>query len=142
MPRGLASGQEFPREGNECVGFREVRCQAEGDSYRSAALRIDTAHEVLAIHSAVWITDADLAHEEMEADIENPRLSAQSAVAFALVFVDRAGIDVTSRRVWSDSERVFQAVRDQGLGLWYRLKSAALRVCTFLRSGSDSDILC
>ena len=75
--------------------------------------------------AAVWITDADLAYEEMEADIENPRIPAQYAVAFALVFVDRAGIDVTSRRVWSDSERVFQAVRDQGLGLWYRLKSAA-----------------
>ena len=75
--------------------------------------------------AAVWITDADLAYEEMESDIGNRRIPAQYAVAFALVFVDRAGIDVTSRQVWGDSERVFQAVRDQGLALWYQLKSAA-----------------
>ena len=75
--------------------------------------------------AAVWITDADLAYEEMESDIQNPRIPAQYAVAFALVFVDRAGIDVTSRRVWGDSGRVFQAVRDRGLALWYQLKSTA-----------------
>jgi len=75
--------------------------------------------------AAVWIADADLAYEEMESDIEDPRIPAQYAVAFALVFVDRAGIDVTGRRVWGDSERLFQPLRDQGLALWYRLKSAA-----------------
>ena len=74
--------------------------------------------------AAVWIADADLEYEELAPDVEGPRISAQYAVAFALVFVDRAGIDVTSRRVWADSEKVFGPLRDRGLALWYRMKSA------------------
>ena len=49
--------------------------------------------------------------------------TSQYAAAFALVFVDRAGIDVTGRRVWADREAVFGRLRDQGLRIWYRLKT-------------------
>ena len=74
--------------------------------------------------AAVWIADSDLDYQTIAGDVEDPRMPAQYAVAFALVFVDRAGVDVTGRRVWRDSEQVFGVLQDQGLGLWYRNKSS------------------
>ncbi len=74
--------------------------------------------------AAVWIADSDLDYRTIAGDIEGSRMPPQYAVAFALVFVDRAGVDVTSRRIWNDSEQLFGGVRDNGLSLWYQLKSA------------------
>ncbi len=73
--------------------------------------------------AAVWITDSDLDYETIAGDVEGPRMPAQYAVAFALVFADRAGVDVKTRSIWKDSEQVFGVLRDRGLGLWYQLKS-------------------
>ena len=73
--------------------------------------------------AAVWIADGDVDYTEMAPHIAGPMLPAQYAAAFALVFVDRAGIDVTRRRVWADREQVFGRLRDQGLRIWYRLKT-------------------
>ena len=73
--------------------------------------------------AAVWIADGDASYPEMAPHIAGPMLPAQYAAAFALVFVDRAGIDVTRRRVWADREEVFGRLRDQGLRIWYRLKA-------------------
>ena len=74
--------------------------------------------------AAVWITDSNLDYETIAVDVEGPRMPAEYAVAFALVFADRAGVDVTARRIWEDSGQVFGVLRDQGLGLWYQLKRA------------------
>lgn len=73
--------------------------------------------------AAVWIADEDADYASMAPHIAGPRLPAQYAAAFALVFVDRAGIDVTRRRVWADRAEVFGRLRDQGLRIWYRLKT-------------------
>ncbi len=73
--------------------------------------------------AAVWIADGDADYGSMEEAIAGPRLPPQYAAAFALVFVDRAGIDVTGRRVWSDRGQIFERLRDQGLNFWYRLKT-------------------
>ncbi len=74
--------------------------------------------------AAVWIADADLDYGTIAGDIEDPRMPTQYVIAFALVFVDRAGVDVTSRRIWNDAEKVFGGIRDNGLSLWYQLASA------------------
>ena len=74
--------------------------------------------------AAVWIADGDADYASMESRIAGPRIPAQYAAAFALVFVDRAGIDVTARRVWNDREEIFGRLRDQGLRFWYQLKTA------------------
>ena len=74
--------------------------------------------------AAVWIADGDADYAALAPHAAGPLLPAQYAVAFALVFVDRAGIDVTRRRVWADREEVFGRLRDQGLRIWYRLKTA------------------
>ena len=73
--------------------------------------------------AAVWIADGDADYASMAPQIAGPMLPAQYAAAFALVFVDRAGVDVTRRRVWADREAVFGRLRDQGLRIWYRLKT-------------------
>ena len=74
--------------------------------------------------AAVWITDRDASYAELEPHIGGSRVPAQYAAAFALVFIDRAGIDVTRLRVWNDREQIFSRLRDQGLQVWYELKTA------------------
>jgi SAM-dependent methyltransferase len=76
--------------------------------------------------AAVWIADGDADYASMAQHIAGPMLPAQYAAAFALVFVDRTGIDVTGRRVWADREAVFGRLRDQGLRIWYQLKTGGL----------------
>ena len=77
--------------------------------------------------AAVWIAGEDEDYASMQSRIGGPRVPAQYAAAFALVFVDRAGIDVTGRRVWNDREEIFGGLRDQGLRLWYQLKTSGRR---------------
>ena len=73
--------------------------------------------------AAVWIADGDADYASMEPAIAGPRIPPQYAAAFALVFVDRAGIDVIARRIWADRAPIFERLRDQGLNLWYQLKT-------------------
>ncbi|MEE8129267.1 MAG: class I SAM-dependent methyltransferase [Vicinamibacterales bacterium] len=74
--------------------------------------------------AAVWIADADAGYRTLERGVEDPRVPPQYAVAFALVFCDLAGIDITDLQVWRDREAVFGVVRDQGLNAWYQVKTA------------------
>ena len=74
--------------------------------------------------AAVWIADGDLDYATLAPNVDAQRVPAQYAVAFALVFCDLAGIDVASRRVWSDHEQVFGMLRDRGLDAWYQIKTA------------------
>ena len=73
--------------------------------------------------AAVWIADADAGYPTLERGVEDPRIPPQYAVAFALVFCDLAGIDITGRAVWRDREAVFGVIRDQGLSAWYQVKT-------------------
>ena len=70
--------------------------------------------------AAVWITDADPSYRAIADEVGGHRMPAAYAVAFALVFVDRAGIDVTALRVWSDRAMIFRSVRDPNLSAWYQ----------------------
>ena len=74
--------------------------------------------------AAIWITDGDLRYDTMADDVADPRMPSQYALAFALVFVDRAGIEVTGRQVWQDRETIFGRLQDPGLNAWYQLKTA------------------
>ncbi len=73
--------------------------------------------------AAVWIADGDHDYATLAPDIAGPRMPAQYAAAFALVFLDEAGIDVRSRRVWQDRREVFEVLRDRGLNVWYQVKT-------------------
>ena len=77
--------------------------------------------------AAVWIADQDLRYAQMESEIGDARMPPEYAAAFALVFCDLAGVDVTSRRIWADRERIFGVLRDSGLNRWYEVKTAAAR---------------
>ncbi len=74
--------------------------------------------------AAVWIADGETDYATVAPDVDGPRVPAPYAVAFALVFCDEAGIDVTRLRVWDDREDVFGVLRDQGLRAWYQIKTA------------------
>ena len=74
--------------------------------------------------AAMWIAEANPSYDELAPQLEDPRIPPQYAVAFALVFLDLAGIDVTNRRLWDDRERVFGVLRDQGLSVWYQIKTS------------------
>ena len=77
--------------------------------------------------AAVWLADSDVDYRTVSGDIDNTPIPRQYAVAFALVFCDLAGIDVTARRIWIDREEVFGGLRDQGLVVWYQVKNASPR---------------
>ena len=72
--------------------------------------------------AAVWIADGDHDYGTLAPDIAGPRIPAQYAAAFALVFCDEADIDVRGRRIWEDRQEVFGMLRDRGLSAWYQLK--------------------
>ena len=73
--------------------------------------------------AALWIADADETYRDMESEIAGPRVPPSYATAFALVFVEQAGIDVTMRRVWDERQTIFRGLRDQGLNIWYQLQT-------------------
>ena len=73
--------------------------------------------------AAVWIADGDRDYATLAPDIAGPRIPAQYAAAFALVFLDEAGIDVRSRRIWQDRREIFGVLRDRGLNFWYQVKT-------------------
>ena len=73
--------------------------------------------------AAVWIADGDRDYATLAPDIAGPRIPAQYAAAFALVFLDEAGIDVRSRRIWQDRQEIFGVLRDRGLNFWYQVKT-------------------
>ena len=74
--------------------------------------------------AAVWIVDADYGYRAIVRRIDDGPVPERYAVAFALVFCDRAGIDVTARRVWKDRADIFDGLRDPGLSRWYQLRAA------------------
>ena len=77
--------------------------------------------------AAVWIADGDHDYATLAPDIAGPRIPAQYAAAFALVFLDEAGIDVRSRRIWRDRREIFEVLRDRGLSVWYQVKTMRSR---------------
>ena len=77
--------------------------------------------------AAVWIADGDHDYATLAPDIAGPRIPAQYAAAFALVFLGEAGIDVRNRRIWENRQEIFGVLRDRGLNVWYQLKTMRSR---------------
>ena len=74
--------------------------------------------------AAVWIVEADPRYDDIASAVADDRMPAPYAVAFALVYCDLAGIDVTETRIWEDREQVFGGLRDPGLTAWYQAKTS------------------
>lgn len=87
----------------------------------SPLLYIPRLHDVE--QAAVWIAAEDLRYDDIVSAIQDDRMPAQYAVAFALVYCDLAGIEVTTVSLWEDHERIFSRLRDPGLSAWYQMKT-------------------
>jgi predicted methyltransferase len=64
---------------------------------------------------AVWIVADDLGWEGLSAHAQASSVHAANAVALASAYVNRAGIDIKQKRVWSERERFVPAITDEGL---------------------------
>jgi hypothetical protein len=70
--------------------------------------------------TAVWIAEQDLSFEELAPLAGDEQIPAEYAIAFSLVFLDEAGLDVTARRVWEDHQEIFGVLRPiMGINVWY-----------------------
>ena len=123
--RPAGPGDGLRMEAPETLGvLEELMYVMQVGTYRvsnSPLLYIPRTHGIE--QAAVWIAEADPRYDDVAAALRDERMPAQYAVAFALVYCDLAGIDVRSRRIWADRERVFGPLRDQGLNVWYRIKT-------------------
>ena len=122
-PAGPGDGLRI--EAPEALGVLEALMYAmQVGTYRvsnSPLLYIPRTHGIE--QAAVWIAGADPRYDDIAPALQDDRMPTQYAVAFALVYCDLAGIDVRSRRIWADRERVFGPLRDQGLNVWYQIKT-------------------
>ena len=87
----------------------------------SPALYVPRLHAVE--QAAVWVAQEDATYDELFAAVDQQRMPGQYALAFALVYCDRAGIDITGTQMWRDRERIFGSLRDPGLTAWYQMKT-------------------
>ena len=125
--REAGSGDRFTIERSESLpALDDLMYVMQVGTYRvgdSPLFYIPRTHGVE--QAAAWIAEADPRYDDIATAVEDERMPPQYAVAFALVYCDLAGIDVTRTRMWEDRERVFGGLRDQGLTAWHQLKSAA-----------------
>lgn len=73
--------------------------------------------------AALWLADRDVGYQEIASRLDDRPFPRQYTVAFALVFCDLAGVDVRARQIWRDREEIFGGLRDQGLNVWYQVKT-------------------
>ena len=124
---GGTPGDDDPLEilqPNTAVQLEELMYQIQAGTYTvadSPRLYPPRTHGVE--QAAVWIVDANSNYQTIGPRVEDRRVPAQYAVAFALVFCDLAGIDVTDRRVWRDRRDIFRDLRDPGLNAWYQVRA-------------------
>lgn len=81
--------------------------------------------EPMSYRGALWL-EGDAGYGEMLPAIGTRRVPGPHAAAYALFYCDRAGIDVTERRIWKDAPAIFARVSDARLLRWYQRKNESL----------------
>lgn len=72
--------------------------------------------------TAVWIADENPSFDEIAPLVGDDQMSAAYVAAFALVFCDAAGIDITKTALWAERETLFDGLRYPPLTVWYEDK--------------------
>lgn len=69
--------------------------------------------------AALWIAVHDAGFDEVERHLGDSEVPAVYAAAFGLVYGDRAGLDVTSTRMWAARQAIFGRLQLADLEAWY-----------------------
>jgi predicted methyltransferase len=64
---------------------------------------------------ALWIVAADVGYEAIVPFMQSAPLPAPNGIALALAYVEYAGLEVTTTRVWAERERYLPALSDPSL---------------------------
>jgi len=64
---------------------------------------------------AVWIVTEDVGWESLRAHARTTGIHPANATAFAAAYVNAAGIDIKTKRVWAEREQFLPSVTDEGL---------------------------
>jgi SAM-dependent methyltransferase len=64
---------------------------------------------------AIWIVSADVGYDAVVPFLESATIPAGDGVALALAYIENAGIDVTTTRVWTERESYLPAITDPNL---------------------------
>jgi hypothetical protein len=64
---------------------------------------------------SLWIASADAGYDDLAALVAGAPIPPHNAVALAVAYVDSAGIDVRTTRVWSERERFVSQLTDPSL---------------------------
>lgn len=91
-------------------------------TYALDGLRYPPRTEIIE-QAAIWIADEDVSYGEMLEDIGGPRIPPAYVAAFALVFCDAAGIEVTTRRIWEDAQLIFEPLREAWMKDFYAVRA-------------------
>jgi len=71
---------------------------------------------------ALWIASEDAGYDDLVEYAGTGALPSEDAVALAIVYMDRAGIDVTRKRIWRERERFVPALNDAGLKQFFETR--------------------
>jgi len=70
--------------------------------------------------AAIWIALHDVSISDVETYLGDAEVASLYAAAFGLVYSERAGIDVTTTRMWKARQAIFGRLQLKQLDEWYR----------------------
>jgi hypothetical protein len=64
---------------------------------------------------ALWIASSDVEYDGLTSYLQGAPLPAANAIALSLAYVESAGMQVTTTRLWSERARYLPAISDPSL---------------------------
>jgi predicted methyltransferase len=65
--------------------------------------------------ATLWIAASDIGYDELVANLQAPSLPTQNAIVLALAYLESAGMDPRTTRIWAERDRYMSSVTDSSL---------------------------
>lgn len=65
--------------------------------------------------TTLWVAASDAGYDDLVANLGTPSLPTQNAIVLALAYLENAGMDPTSTRIWAERDRYLPSVTDASL---------------------------